>query len=337
MLYICDFFVRHKEAVSNQIELLAQEAGGSVVAATRFMGQKSLRSAELKSGIYVFPALLYNLCLPFVVFGTRKPVHYFEEEPSAWKRALFNISKRPLYVSMYRRPTSEYAAHLKQYKYLKRVFVELDEHKEILLEQGLPDHRVAVSPTPAKLKRIRSTKAYDPTDLTMVFASWNNDEKNALYDRGVLYLLDMLAANSHLKLEIPLRDRKVDEFWREAEKRSVQDRVRLFTIGSTDELVAMFERADFVAFMAQKRVTKDVPNSLLDGLMRGKPVLISEAIDFHRTVTRHKIGYVVPTGTPAALLQPTVAEYKLLSDRAYEYAKRHTQENYLRILEHYEN
>ena len=337
MLYVCDFFVRHKEAVSNQIELLAQETKGSVVAAARFMEQKPLRSAELKSGIFVFPALLYSFCLPLVVFWAKKPVHYFEEESSVWKRALFNASRRPLYVSMYRRPTAEYAAHLKQYKYLRRVFVELDEHREILLEHGLLDHQVAVSPTPAKLKRIRSTKAYNSKDLTVVFASWNNDAKNALHDRGVLYLLDMLAANPHLKLEIPLRDRKVDEFWREAKRRSVQDRVLLLTINSTDELVAMFERADFVAFMAQKRVTKDVPNSLLDVLIRGKPVLISEAIDFHKTVTKHKIGYVVPVGASALLFQPSAEEYRVLSNRSYAYAKRHTSEKYLQILEHYED
>src|SRR5262245_15912575 len=121
MLFVCDFFTRHKEAVSNQIELLATHSSGTVLAATRFMKQRPLQKSELSARIIILPAWLYNATLPLVLALSNRPVHYFEEEPSAWKRFLFNLRKRRLYVSMYRRPDKEYAAHVANYKHLQQL------------------------------------------------------------------------------------------------------------------------------------------------------------------------------------------------------------------------
>ena len=43
MLVINDFFVRYKEAVSNQMEAIASHHNGKIISATRFMGQKALQ------------------------------------------------------------------------------------------------------------------------------------------------------------------------------------------------------------------------------------------------------------------------------------------------------
>lgn len=336
MWYICDFFVRDKEAVSNQLELLASNNQGSIIAATRFMQQRALRRKELDSKIYILPPLLYFVILPAVTIFTRRPIHYFEEEPSKFKRVLFNTRKRSLYISMYRRPTSEYAKHLKGYKHLSRVFVELNEHRNILLDEGMKPELIHVSPTPAKIPRSRSQKAYDTSQVTIVFASWNNSEKNALHERGLLYLLDLIERNPALRLEIPLRDAKTTEFENELRRRKITSRVKLLNNTSSQELIDMFDRTDFVAFVAQARVTKDVPNSLLDGLMRGKPVIISTAIDFHTTVSKHNLGIVIPVGESAGTFSVDKQRYRILSNNAYKYAKRHTPDAYLQILRQYE-
>jgi glycosyltransferase involved in cell wall biosynthesis len=148
---------------------------------------------------------------------------------------------------------------------------------------------------------------------------------------GLLYLLDLLEANPHMQLVIPSRDKKVDEFIHEARKRGVESRIELLDIRSTEELINMYDRADFVAFTAQKRVTKDVPNSLLDGFMRGKPALVSTAIDFHTIVSEHDIGIVIPVGAPAERLIVTPERYAQMANNAYHYAKNHTQGAYLDI------
>lgn len=336
MWYICDFFVRNKEAVSNQMELLAMHNKGRILGATRFMGQRALRRHETKDRIFVLPALLYNVALPLIAFTSRQPIHYFEEEPSRFKRRLFNARRQPLYISMYRRPSAEYAKHISQYRHLRKIFVEMQEHKDILVQYGIASDKVVVSPTPAKITRTKSAKKYNPDDLTIVFASWNNAEGDALHDRGLLYLLDILSNNDHVSLEIPLRDNKTSEFLAEARKRGVASRVSLLEITAPEQLVDMYDRADMVAFAAQARVTKDVPNSLLDGLMRAKPVLVSTMIDFHKIVQAHDLGLVIAHGTPAGVLHLDRKTYARLSSNAFSYAKRHTADAYLALTKHYE-
>jgi hypothetical protein len=245
------------------------------------------------------------------------------------------MRKRPLFISMYRRPTAEYARHLKKYRNLKKVFVELDSHRDILIREGISPELVAVSHPPAKIPRARSSKTYDPKDVVIVFASWNNKEKNALHERGLLYLLDLLTVNPQLKLEIPLRDSKINEFQNEVETRGLASRVTLLDINSAQELIEMYDRADLVAFVPQARISKDVPNSLLDGLMRGKPVLISTAIDFHHIVEKYALGKVIPVGVSTGAFHLGAHEYQKLSDNAYKYTERHTPEKYLSISKHY--
>jgi glycosyltransferase involved in cell wall biosynthesis len=337
MLYICDFFTRHKEAVSNQIELLARNQGGTVIAATRFMGQKPLRSTEIRDNIILLPDLVYKVGLPLILaLKPHEPIHYFEEEPSTWKRILFNRFNRPLYISMYRRPTSEYADHLKKYRNLHKVFVELDRHKDILVKNGISSNKIHVSYTPAKLAPHVSTKQFVPSDVSIIFASWNMKEGDALKDRGLLYLLDLLKVNPGFKLEVVLRDDNTQQFLDEAKCRNVESRVTLTNIRSESDLIRAFERCDFVAFPAQKRVVKDVPNSLLDGLMFGKPSLLTGVIDFSEVVSEQRMGIVIPAGEKAKELKVTAEQYLTMSKNAYDHSKRHTPESYLQILNHYE-
>mgnify|MGYP004510699469 FL=1 len=43
MLVINDFFVRYKEAVSNQMELISKANNAKIISATRFMGQQAMQ------------------------------------------------------------------------------------------------------------------------------------------------------------------------------------------------------------------------------------------------------------------------------------------------------
>lgn len=59
MILINDFFVRHKEAVSNQMELILKRNNGKIISATRFMNQKAMQQEEIKDNIYIFINGLY--------------------------------------------------------------------------------------------------------------------------------------------------------------------------------------------------------------------------------------------------------------------------------------
>lgn len=336
MLYISDFFTRHKEAVSNQLELLANHKSGKIIAATRFMGQRALHKNDRKDGIYIVPPLLYPMTLALVLMSSRSPVHIFEEESFRWKRFLLNMSGRPLYVSLYRRPEAHHINYLRTYKYLKKIFVELPVHKEQLVSQGFSPEVIGITPTPSKVVRKMSRKKFDQNNINIVFASWNNSENNALYDRGVIYLLDLLVKNPEYSLTIPLRDSKTAEFWDIARDKGVANRVKLLSINRPEELELLFDESDFVSFVAQDRVVKDVPNSLIDGLSYGKPVIISDVLDFWTVVNEQAIGYTIKTGAMPKRLKVTGEEYAAMSKRAYAYSERHTPTLYQSASTNYE-
>ena len=335
MIVINDFFVRYKEAVSNQMELIAKANKGKIVSATRFMGQQAMQQEDIKDDIYVYSPLKYIFQAVKETYKAKnEKIHVFEEEPCLWKRILFNKTGNPLYISMYRRPTKNYAKHLKKYKNLKKVFVELPQHKKLLMDYGIGKGKIEVTPTPSKIERKKSQKKYDPNNVNILFASWNNKEGNAIRERGLEYLLELLKENPNYTLTIPLRDNDTETFNVIAKRIGVSDRVKLLEIhNNTEILTQLFDDSDFVAFVPQKRIVKDVPNSLIDGIVRGKPIIISDVIDFSQEVKKYGIGIVVPGGEKAKKMMIDENTYTELSNRAYEYSARNSNENYLKIIQ----
>ena len=335
MIVINDFFVRYKEAVSNQMELIAKANKGKIVSATRFMGQQAMQQEDIKDDIYVYSPLKYIFQAVKETYKAKnEKIHVFEEEPCLWKRILFNKTGNTLYISMYRRPTKNYAKHLKKYKNLKKVFVELPQHKKLLMDYGIEKEKIEVTPTPSKVERKKSQKKYEPNNVNILFASWNNKEGNAIRERGLEYLLELLKENPNYTLTIPLRDNDTETFNMIAKRIGVSDRVKLLEIhNNTEILTQLFDDSDFVAFVPQKRIVKDVPNSLIDGIVRGKPIIISDVIDFSQEVKKYGIGIVVPGGEKAKKMMIDENTYTELSNRAYEYSARNSNENYLKIIQ----
>ena len=335
MIVINDFFVRYKEAVSNQMELIAKANKGKIVSATRFMGQQAMQQEDIKDDIYVYSPLKYIFQAVKETYKAKnEKIHVFEEEPCLWKRILFNKTGNPVYISMYRRPTKNYAKHLKKYKNLKKVFVELPQHKKLLMDYGIEKEKIEVTPTPSKIERKKSQKKYEPNNVNILFASWNNKEGNAIRERGLEYLLELLKENPNYTLTIPLRDNDTETFNMIAKRIGVSDRVKLLEIhNNTEILTQLFDDSDFVAFVPQKRIVKDVPNSLIDGIVRGKPIIISDVIDFSQEVKKYGIGIVVPGGEKAKKMMIDENTYTELSNRAYEYSARNSNENYLKIIQ----
>lgn len=334
MLIINDFFVRYKEAVSNQMESISKYNNGKIISATRFMGQKALQEEDKKDNIYVYSPVRYFLeTIKAILNSKDERVHVFEEEPCLWKRILFNKSGNPLYVSMYRRPTKEYAEHLKKYNNLIKVFVELPTHKKILIENGIEEEKVDVTPTPSKIPRKKSYKRYNPNDVNILFASWNNKEGDAVRERGLEFILKLLKENHNFTLTIPLRDNDTKNFEKIAKELGVWDRVSLLDIhNDTQKLIKLFDSSDFVAFVPQKRIVKDVPNSLIDGIVRGKPVIISDVIDFSEVVNNENIGIVFQKGVEPGRINIDKDTYYNLSENAYRYSEIHSIENYSEVI-----
>lgn len=335
MLIINDFFVRYKEAVSNQMEIISNANNGKIISATRFMDQKALQNEDKKDNIYVYSPIRYFFeTIKETINNKNERIHIFEEEPCLWKRVLLNKSRNPLYVSMYRRPNIKYAEHLKKYYNLKKIFVELPLHKKILIENGIEEYKVDITPTPSKIPRKKSDKKYSPDNVNILFASWNSKEGNAIIERGLEFLLNLLKENLNFTLTIPIRDNDTEDFEKIAKKLGVWDRVSLLDIhNNTTRLIELFDKSDFVAFVPQKRIVKDVPNSLIDGIVRGKPVIISDVIDFSEIVSDQNIGIVFHKGIQPSKLNIDEKTYSILSENAYRYSEIHSADAYSKVIQ----
>ena len=204
----------------------------------------------------------------------------------------------------------------------------------VAIEELVEKEKIEVTPTPSKIERKKSQKKYEPNNVNILFASWNNKEGNAIRERGLEYLLELLKENPNYTLTIPLRDNDTETFNMIAKRIGVSDRVKLLEIhNNTEILTQLFDDSDFVAFVPQKRIVKDVPNSLIDGIVRGKPIIISDVIDFSQEVKKYGIGIVVPGGEKAKKMMIDENTYTELSNRAYEYSARNSNENYLKIIQ----
>ena len=158
-----------------------------------------------------------------------------------------------------------------------------------------------------------------------MFASWNNKEGNPLYERGLVYSLDLLVKNPQLSLTVLLRDKKTKEFIEMIKERNL------------DKRVFLLDKSDFVIFPIQKTLTKDVPNSLVDGISRGKPLILTDVFGFSKIVKKEKIGIVIRPNTKPIKINIDKETYDNMSKKAFEVSKEYSSENYTNsIIKHYE-
>ncbi len=333
MIYICDFFAA-KEAVSNQMEMLRSGNNSYIFSASRFLNQKKIRMTDLKNKRIIVSERLYEILLPFVVRANKNGVHYFEEEPSEKIREVFNRSKSDLFISMYKKPDREYVEHLKGYKNLKKVFVELEDHKQILIENGISEQKVYLYKTPSLFNSQQNNKPYDSKKVSLLFASWNNAEGNPLEERGINYLLDLISSNSNLTLTVMPRDDLTKEFLQKVKEMNLEKRVRMEWPKNLQELKKVFEECDFVAFTSKIKISKDVPNSIIDGLSLGKPCIISSVVDFSKVVEDQHLGLAL-SDFDIFNFNINKTSYDAMSDRAYKYSFSHSRNNYLEIINNY--
>lgn len=88
---------------------------------------------------------------------------------------------------------------------------------------------------------------------------------------------------------------------------------------------------DVVLFLTQTKLTKDVPNSIVDGFALGKPVVMTNVVDFAKIVTDYDMGWVI---NPGEVLDTRIikARYKEMSQNAFKYSEMLTPFNYIKAI-----
>ncbi len=330
MTYICNFYAHQKEAVSNQLELLRSHVGGNLFVAGIFLNQQHLLYKDICQKRIILPEQEFIRILPNFVKSLPKDesIHYFSEEPEQDKLKIFNSVPNNLYISMYRRPTKEYASFLKKIKNLARIYVELDSHKSILSEFGIRPDKIIVSHPPSIFERSFYARKFTGKFL---FASWNGGDFNSLAKRGLIAILDFLELNTDIVCNILLRDNEINLYEEMIQKRGLDGRITLSKVNSYADLRKAFMDTDVVLFLTQIKLTKDVPNSIIDGFALGKPVVMTNVVDFAKIVTDYDMGWVINPGEvfDARIIKAT---YKEKSQNAFKYSEKLTPFNYIKAI-----
>lgn len=100
------------------------------------------------------------------------------------------------------------------------------------------------------------------------------------------------------------------------------------------DLKKTFEECDFVVFTPKIKISKNVPNSIIDGLSLGKPCIITYLVDFSKIVKNRLIGLVLNDFNVFDFNIDKIS-YNAMSNRAYEYSFSHSKNNYLKIINNY--
>ncbi len=330
MIYICNFYAHKKEAISNQIEMLRSYTNGSLFSAGIFLDQKHLLAEDVRNKRIILSELDFLEQLPKFVASLPKEesIHYFSEEPEEDKLNIFNSVSNNLYISLYRRPTKEYADFLKKLFNLKNLYVEIEEHRKILIDYGIEKTKIIVSHPPSILERNFTTNEFKGRFL---FGSWNGGDHNSLIKRGLVAILDLLNRNTNTTCNILLRDNETVLYRQMIKDRNLQNRVTLSTVLSHSDLIKNFNETDVVLFLMQKQLTKDIPNSIVDGFALGKPVLMTDIVDLAEIVKNKKLGWVIKPGEPfdTQIISET---YNERSNNVFLYSENLTSQQYVQTI-----
>lgn len=330
MIYVCNFYAHQREGVSNQIELLRKHVDGYLFAAGIFLNQQHLLFEDVCQKRLILPEAEFARMLPNFIksLPRHESIHYFSEEPESDKLEIFNSMPNDLYISVYRRPTKEYALFLKQFKNLIRIYVELDSHRNILSKFGINPDNIIVSNPPSMLERSFTVREFN---YKFLFASWNGGSLDSLSERGLIAILDFLESSADSVCNVLLRDDEVNLYKKIIRKRRLDGRVILSNINSYDDLYKAFVETDVVLFLMQKKVTKDVPNSIIDGFALGKPVLMTDVVDLANNVIDNNMGWVINPGG-AIDIKIIKSTYEEKSSNAFEYSEKLSPFNYIKII-----
>lgn len=237
-----------------------------------------------------------------------------------------------------RRPTVLTAAAMStpvERSLLDRVDRFVAEHpagRDDLRALGISDDRIRLVLPPVDLQRFRPTER--PAEpFTVLFAS-SPEEPSWLDARGLPALLDAAALRPQMRFRLLWRPwgHSLPIIQQQIEQRELHN-VEL-AVGRVTDMSAEYARAHVtVAPFTDLKRCKPMPNSLIESLASGRPVICSPLVGLAPLVSEHRGGFVCePLGAALAdALDRAAADWDVLSIHARRLAEQQfAQETFVR-------
>jgi len=279
------------EAISQEIELLRTQHPGQIV--------------------YLNPNIHWPKSLPRIprlFFGWHKLAalwqiernidlhHFYNPDPFAYP--ILRWLRKPVVYSLSGGLTPQFNRHYFARMGAITTLSDIDQHT--LQQQGLRNvFRVRPSVDAARFT-IHPLPLTDngPIRLMMASAPWTLAQ---FASKGIDALLAATQRNPRLHLVLLWRGVLLDEVHRRIAAARVAERVTVID-GLADLNAVLATVHASIVLAADAQIIKAYPQSLLDSLAAGKPILLSRAIPFAQDVERTNCGQIIESVTPEAIL-----------------------------------
>lgn len=265
-----------------------------------FQEVEALRSAFQGDAINLFPRIVPTSSFPRSLYG----LHKIRELRKLENRHEFNHLYYPVLYAfpvlrLLRNPTvstiaasldrDDKPADLARLKALHRIVVSNDRDADVLEAWGLSNYSVIPPGIDASGLTPGRMALGDELTLLMASAPWSQQQFDL---KGIDALLEATARLPHLKLILLWRGLLFDELTERVERHGIGDRIEI--VNHKVDVNAYLNRAHATVLLTKRAdVVKSYPHSLIESLLAGKPVLISDKIPMADYVRKHQCGVVV--------------------------------------------
>jgi glycosyltransferase involved in cell wall biosynthesis len=206
-------------------------------------------------------------------------------------------------------------ANVKRLNSLHRIVVSDVRNAAILRSWGLSNCAIVPPGIDASRVTPRILPIEDEVTLLMASAPWVEEQFDS---KGIDVLLDGIATVSKLRLILLWRGHLLEELLQRIDRRGIADRVEVVSqhVNVNDYL----KKAHAAVLLAKRGdIVKSYPHSLIESLLAGKPVILTEALPMSDYVKNNRCGIVVDevgTGPFIAAVQDLTNRYGELAHNA---------------------
>jgi glycosyltransferase involved in cell wall biosynthesis len=198
---------------------------------------------------------------------------------------------------------------------LQRIVVSSERDAEVLQSWGLSNGAIVPPAVAAARLAQSSLPLQHQVTLLMASAPW---VEHQFEEKGVDTLLDAAARLPHLKLVLLWRGLLQEELQARIARRGIGDRVEI--VNRHVDINDYLKRVHATVLLAKRSdIVKAYPHSLLESLVAGKPVILSNALPMADYVRRHGCGLVleaVDVDAVVSAIDRLQSQYETLADRA---------------------
>jgi len=302
------------EAISKEVALLAEHFSKDHTTKIFNLHLDGLTSFSLHQNFFSHHFSFYPLTFPYAYALSKKSDinHIYTSLGDLPYLGVLNLQKTILTAAA----SCNFTKVKKKQKYLHqllRIIVESEKQKRDLLALGLPEQKIEIIYPPVDLTKFSYLPVTNHnSSFTILYASCPTREQD-FEKRGINLLVNTAEQEKNIKFQLLWRLGAYEKIKEIKEQRNISNLHLTNTIVNDINQTYAKAHCTIIPYTAFDDYLKLIPNSAIESLASGKPVLVSSKTEIAAIVNREKCGVV---------FEPTVVD---LSRAIQELRKNYAQ------------